>query len=74
MPEELIVTNKNAYIRFHGDPSYSASYTDQALSKWVQKIDISFLKESWVYFNNSRLGYAAQNALKFRDLIVPRCG
>lgn len=69
VPEELIVANKQAYIRFHGDPTYSASYTEQALSKWIKNINASSLKELWAYFNNSLYGYAAQNALEFNQKI-----
>lgn len=66
LPEELIITNNRSYIRFHGDPTYSSSYSDRALSRWIQQINVSPLKELWVYFNNSMQGYAIKNAMEFR--------
>jgi uncharacterized protein YecE (DUF72 family) len=66
LPEKLITTNNHSYIRFHGDPTYSTSYSDKALSQWIQQINASPLKELWAYFNNSMQGYAPKNALEFR--------
>ena len=68
-PEELIANNKQAYIRFHGDPTYSTSYTEEVIAEWVKNINTSSLKELWAYFNNTRYGYAVQNALEFNQKI-----
>jgi uncharacterized protein YecE (DUF72 family) len=69
VPEELIADNQQAYIRFHGDSTYSASYTEEVIAEWVKNIKMSSLKELWAYFNNTRYGYAVQNALEFNQEI-----
>ncbi|OJW50251.1 MAG: hypothetical protein BGO67_02685 [Alphaproteobacteria bacterium 41-28] len=66
LPQEFIIINNCAYIRFHGVPAYRGSYLERALSEWIQQINKSHLKELWVYFNNTFHGYAVQNAFEFR--------
>lgn len=62
VPEELIINNKQSYIRFHGDPTYSACYAEEVIAEWIKNINTSSLKELWAYFNNTRYGYAVRNA------------
>jgi len=66
------VTSDLIYIRLHGPGGkYQGSYSDDALSGWVARIDKwrQQGKATYVYFDNDQAGYAAQNALKLRDLL-----
>ena len=66
------VTADFAYVRLHGPGGkYQGSYSDQALVEWALRIRKwrQELKTIYVYFDNDEAGYAAQNALRLKDLI-----
>lgn len=66
LPDELVTTTDEVYIRFHGTSEwYQHDYTDEELSKWVNRIKASGCKRVWAYFNNDRNGYAIRNAKEF---------
>ena len=67
LPENLIFTNKKAYLRFHGDPSYSTNYSYKDLLRWAQLIKDNSPQEAWIYFNNTRNVHAVQNALDLAE-------
>ncbi|MBY0502173.1 MAG: DUF72 domain-containing protein [Alphaproteobacteria bacterium] len=69
LPESPIIINKKMYCRFHGAPVYSSLYSGQFLSYWTSVFKKEFLKESWIYFNNTMYGYAPQNALASKELL-----
>lgn len=69
LPNNLVVINKQAYIRFHGDPAYSSLYSEKILSEWGQILKAASLEEAWIYFNNDRHAYAVQNALYLKGLL-----
>jgi uncharacterized protein YecE (DUF72 family) len=63
LPDELIVTTDEVYIRFHGLTKwYRHDYPPDALAIWVERIQSSGCKRVWAYFNNDREGYAIPNA------------
>ncbi len=63
LPDELITTAEEVYIRFHGVKQwYRHDYADDELSVWVKRIKASGCKRVWAYFNNDRDGYAIKNA------------
>jgi len=63
LPDELIKTADDIYIRFHGTKQwYRHDYTKEELSLWAKRIDESGAKTVWAYFNNDRNGYAPKNA------------
>jgi uncharacterized protein YecE (DUF72 family) len=67
LPDELIETVDDVYIRFHGTRSwYRHDYSSEELSTWVDRIKSSGAKRVWAYFNNDRDGNAIRNA---RELI-----
>ena len=69
LPDELITTCEDVYIRFHGTKHwYQHNYTKVELKTWADKIRASGAKRVWAYFNNDRNAYAIQNALTFRRL------
>lgn len=70
LPDELIKTADEIYIRFHGIKSwYRHDYSSAELATWVKRIDESAAKKVWVYFNNDRDGYAIKNARAFSRLL-----
>jgi uncharacterized protein YecE (DUF72 family) len=69
LPEDLVIINKSAYLRFHGDPAYSSLYSYQVLSEWAQRIKSTALDEVWIYFNNDQNAYAVRNALELKKLL-----
>ena len=70
VPEDLMITGRKAYIRFHGDYTYSRSYSDKELSNWANKIKSANLEEAWIYFNNTAKGHATQNALELKQILT----
>jgi uncharacterized protein YecE (DUF72 family) len=66
LPEELIKTADDVYIRFHGTRQwYRHDYTRAELDAWVARIRASGANRVWAYFNNDRDGYAIKNARMF---------
>jgi len=67
------VTADFAYVRLHGPGGkYQGSYSDEVLVGWAERIRKwrQELKRIYVYFDNDEAGYAAQNALKLKELIA----
>lgn len=63
LPDELIKTADEIYVRFHGkDKWYRHFYTKQELTVWVDRIEQSKATRVWAYFNNDHEGYAVKNA------------
>jgi len=74
LPDELIMTADDIYIRFHGTTKwYFHDYTSAELAVWAQRIDQSGARTVWAYFNNDRNGYAIKNARLLSRLMRPRC-
>jgi uncharacterized protein YecE (DUF72 family) len=70
LPDELIKTADEVYIRFHGTKQwYRHNYSKKELQIWVERIRASNPKRVWAYFNNDREGYAIQNAKMFFRLL-----
>ena len=70
LPDELIKTADDIYIRFHGVKTwYRHDYTNAELAVWAKRIDASGAKTVWAYFNNDRDGYAIKNARALSRLL-----
>lgn len=69
VPDDLITLNNKAYIRFHGDKTYSAQYSNEALMMWKNKIIKADVLECWAYFNNTAQGFAPHNANLLKALL-----
>lgn len=70
LPDELIHTADDIYIRFHGTKRwYLHDYSKEELAVWAQRIRRSGAQRVWAYFNNDRNGYAIKNAKKLRQLL-----
>jgi len=68
LPDEVVVTNKTAYYRFHGIPKlYYSSYTQASLKKVADDIKNSkTVKEAFIFFNNTATIAAIKNAVWIR--------
>jgi uncharacterized protein YecE (DUF72 family) len=67
------ITADITYVRLHGPGGkYQGSYDDKALGSWARRIKEwrRELKAIYVYFDNDDSGYAAQNALRLRELVT----
>jgi uncharacterized protein YecE (DUF72 family) len=63
LPDELIATADEVYIRFHGLTKwYRHEYTPEELAVWVERVKSSGCKSVWAYFNNDREANAIKNA------------
>lgn len=69
VPKEIMLTGKDIYIRFHGDPSYHNAYSNSDLAGWTEKINSLPIENIWAYFNNTSKGHAPSNALMFANLL-----
>lgn len=63
LPDELIQTSDEVYIRFHGTKRwYRHNYGSDELAVWADRIRECRPVRTWGYFNNDYEGYAIQNA------------
>ncbi len=70
LPEELIKTADEIYIRFHGTSKwYRHDYGFDELKKWAELINKSKAKKIWIYFNNDREGYSIKNSRELLKLL-----
>jgi len=70
LPEELIKTADDIYIRFHGTTRwYRHDYSSEQLKIWAKSIKKSGAKNIWIYFNNDFDAYAIKNAREIAALI-----
>jgi uncharacterized protein YecE (DUF72 family) len=70
----LTVTADFAYVRLHGPgpEKYQHSYDEERLRRWSNQIDdwAKTLKAIYVYFDNDQAGYAPQNALTLKHMVL----
>lgn len=70
LPDELIKTADDVYIRFHGTKQwYRHDYKKEELSIWAKRIEESGATTIWAYFNNDRDCYAIKNARALSRLL-----
>lgn len=70
LPSDLIATDGEVYLRFHGlSRWYRHDYTQEELETWVDRIRASRARRVWAYFNNDRDGHALRNARTFRRML-----
>lgn len=73
LPDELIKTADDIYIRFHGvERWYRHDYSYEELTVWADRIRTVRAKRVWVYFNNDRDGYAIKNATMLAAMLDGR--
>ncbi len=69
------ITADWTYIRLHGPGGkYQGSYSDETLERWVSLLEgwQKQLQAAFVYFDNDQAGYAAQDALRLKRMVVGR--
>lgn len=70
LPDELVCTADDVYLRFHGIKEwYRHDYSDAELLIWANRIRESRAKTAWIYFNNDRDGHAIKNAKRLAELL-----
>ncbi len=74
LPDELIKTADDIYLRFHGRKKwYRHDYTTAELTEWARRVKQSGCRRVWAYFNNDRDTFAIKNASEFSALLgTPR--
>jgi uncharacterized protein YecE (DUF72 family) len=61
-----VITADFLYLRLHGSPElYVSNYTDEELKSLAKLVKSYQVKEAYVYFDNTALGYAVLNAQTF---------
>ena len=71
LPDELIRTCDDVYVRFHGVTQwYRHDYSDAELVVWADRIKGCGAKTVWIYFNNDRDGHSIKNARRLSELIA----
>ena len=72
----LTITADFAYVRLHGPAAgkYQGSYSQEQLDQWARQIEDWSKKLSavYVYFDNDQAGYAAQNALTLKQMVLDK--
>jgi uncharacterized protein YecE (DUF72 family) len=67
LPDVLIRTTEEIYIRFHGSKRwYRHDYSQGELAVWAGRIKASGAKRVWAYFNNDHNACAPKNARSLR--------
>lgn len=69
----LVATADFVYVRLHGpeDTKYSGSYDSSVLGEWAERA-LTWAgdgTDTYIYFDNDQLGYAAQNARELQRLV-----
>jgi uncharacterized protein YecE (DUF72 family) len=74
----LTITSDFVYVRLHGPGlgKYQESYSNSRLRRWTQQIKdwAEYLTAIYIYFDNDEGGYAAQNALTLKKMIMGKTG
>jgi uncharacterized protein YecE (DUF72 family) len=71
LPDELVKTANDIYIRFHGVSRwYRHDYSDAELDEWAQRIKALKPGRVWAYFNNDFGGNAVRNAKAFEKKLT----
>jgi uncharacterized protein YecE (DUF72 family) len=70
LPDELIRTADEVYIRLHGPKSwYRHDYSKQELTNWADRIKSCGATRAWIYFNNDNDAHAPKNAVALRRML-----
>jgi uncharacterized protein YecE (DUF72 family) len=70
LPEEFIQTAGTVYMRLHGNTElYKSNYSDKELKSFRDAMDVSTVKDSFIYFDNTWGGNAIKNAKTMQKLM-----
>ncbi|HSI83242.1 MAG: DUF72 domain-containing protein [Candidatus Methylacidiphilales bacterium] len=70
LPDALVKTADEVYIRFHGTKQwYDHNYSPEELTHWADAVRDSGATRVWAYFNNDTHGYSFKNAAEFMQIL-----
>lgn len=70
LPDDLVVTSNNAYVRFHGRNNwYQDLYSKEELQKWAEKIRGLEVENVFCYFNNDYRANAVRNCRQLKAML-----
>lgn len=70
-PYREAITSDFAYIRLHGPTTlYASSYSNAQLEGWAARV-AAMDRDAYIYFDNSIMAYAPENALSLKRLMEP---
>ncbi len=70
LPECLIKTSDDIYIRLHGKGKwYASNYSRKELDERAEKIKKAKARNVWTYFNNDANAYAVRNCLYLKKVL-----
>jgi uncharacterized protein YecE (DUF72 family) len=71
LPEVVVSTSPNAYVRFHGKKSwYNYHYSQDELTLWKHRLaGLSGVEQLYVYFNNDFHAHAIENSRSLKVLL-----
>jgi len=72
LPDDLIITSKITYIRFHGKNNwFRYNYSDKELEEWSHKIKkiVNRINQIYIYFNNDFEGHAIKNCNYLKKIL-----
>lgn len=69
LPEDVKITAKHAYFRFHGKKWYATNYSKKELKDWAEKMKKTRAKKVYAYFNNDYNAFAPKNALQLKKIL-----
>jgi uncharacterized protein YecE (DUF72 family) len=70
LPDDVVITADDAYLRLHGDPWYAQDYDEAGLAAWAVRLRAIDAGRAWVYFNNDAHAFAPKNAATLRRLLA----
>lgn len=71
MPQQLIINQSVAYVRWHGNPHlFYSSYTEEQMKKLLDELQQhTHLQEAFIYFNNTAGIAGISNALELTSMV-----
>jgi uncharacterized protein YecE (DUF72 family) len=70
LPDELVKTADEIYIRFHGKKAwYRHHYSQDELKLWADRIKDAGAQTGWIYFNNTFDAHAIENSRELARLL-----
>jgi uncharacterized protein YecE (DUF72 family) len=71
LPQDLVATSQNAYVRFHGknESWYTHLYSQEEMQDWAKRIRKLEVNRVFCYFNNDYQANAVTNCLQLKEAL-----
>jgi uncharacterized protein YecE (DUF72 family) len=71
LPQDLVATSRNAYVRFHGtsEKMYTHLYSKEEMIEWAERIRKLKVDKVFCYFNNDYQANAVTNCMQLKELL-----